>query len=747
MGEHKLIIGNCTDRKNWERLLGEERFGLLDELKAEGFTVVIEPPWDDGGSTRKRIEFIKRGNVQNGRRPHGWTPAVGDEARARGSLAARDIKSLLSYRIFKSEAELRENTGLPLQPDLYEKFVMWAANNMEQNIRKGNLDFTEHSPEFIFFLSNMLGAARIMDEVFTPEEQLGAALKNDFTLALRLQEQNSFDKLPKEEIDWQRFRRENIILLAAQDTDRGYVTLNSFEEGTLYVRLRDDNISFRLLEGEANEVFSFGFREGNPIVIINGKVKSPYATALVLDWAKENNITQYGDPENPQNFDFASALNDHIEDIIKFGNKEEREEEAKLFEIFKQKVQEGILAWEDVAGIIQRPYGYTEYVPFEIRYDEYDKTQPVVKIRVEVKNGDIIAYVNDDPRGISYSLYRTKFDVSPDQRESLTFQDEYGGALFRISYGTMVIQQTHITENFHLSPIKEFGTIDKYTALKSNPDADVQLLGTKSMVIVGPGSFYTSIMQNLIANADELYEMGLKEGHPPRVFVFNPYYDNETVGYTIKDMVKMLEKTLERHGRPYSFEELFDYVVISVPDTYRIAKWAYENGYLKEDPEVYPQVMIGFDYAQVLKQHPDLIEKLDLRAVAKYKAEKEADGLSGDKLWQEIGEFLQFIAKEMDKSEEARKIAMQRSSTAGFSAAAKLPRGPIIYTQQDIDFLKGKGYSDDQIILASIVSKVRKEKRKPGRAIFEEGAGYDLDLLAYVYLEILLKDLERKQGG
>jgi len=29
LGEHKLIIGDCTDRKNWERLLGEERFDFM----------------------------------------------------------------------------------------------------------------------------------------------------------------------------------------------------------------------------------------------------------------------------------------------------------------------------------------------------------------------------------------------------------------------------------------------------------------------------------------------------------------------------------------------------------------------------------------------------------------------------------------------------------------------------------------------------------------------------------------------
>lgn len=45
LGEHKLIIGDCIDRKNWERLLGKERFDFM-------FT---DPPYKLDYLTRKKL--------------------------------------------------------------------------------------------------------------------------------------------------------------------------------------------------------------------------------------------------------------------------------------------------------------------------------------------------------------------------------------------------------------------------------------------------------------------------------------------------------------------------------------------------------------------------------------------------------------------------------------------------------------------------------------------------------------------
>jgi len=48
LGEHKLIIGDCTKRENWERLLGEERFDLME----------TDPPYKS--NYLKRVELFKK---------------------------------------------------------------------------------------------------------------------------------------------------------------------------------------------------------------------------------------------------------------------------------------------------------------------------------------------------------------------------------------------------------------------------------------------------------------------------------------------------------------------------------------------------------------------------------------------------------------------------------------------------------------------------------------------------------------
>ncbi|GAG08604.1 unnamed protein product, partial [marine sediment metagenome] len=51
LGEHKLIIGDCTDKENWERLLSNERFDFL-------FT---DPPYRISYTERKRKVHKKQG--------------------------------------------------------------------------------------------------------------------------------------------------------------------------------------------------------------------------------------------------------------------------------------------------------------------------------------------------------------------------------------------------------------------------------------------------------------------------------------------------------------------------------------------------------------------------------------------------------------------------------------------------------------------------------------------------------------
>lgn len=719
-----------------KKIIDEEGLQKLRDLGVEGFVTVVEPPWDDGGSTRARIEYIKKGNTKKGRAEMGWTPAVGDEARARGSLASKDIKTLLSYRIYKTPTDLSNNTGIGLSDHLYEDFTKWAAENIESLLKNKKLDFTEHSPEYIFFLSNMLNAARIMDEVFSPEENLGAALKNDFTLAMRLQKGGSFRKRPDGEINWQKFRDETILLNIAQNIKRGHVTLNSFEHGVLYIRLNDENLSFRLMEGSHNETFAVGFYNDFPVVLVNGRLQSPYSASAitVIEWAKRSQIKRYGDTEDIENFDFAKALEENYDVIKAFS--QEAGLNLNLVDTLKKQGK----SWDEIGEVLKSAYAYTEYEPIKIALDSFDKSSEKFELRVKVVAGDIEVKIDD---GDYASINSLRQEITNGPSESV--ERQIGGRIFELSEGTLVVQQTYITENFHQAKIKEFGLIGKEFALTSNPEADNDILTTGKMVIVGPGSFYTSIMQNLIANADELYKLGKAEKHPPRVFIFNPYYDNETAGYSIQDMVEMINNVLERHhmvkenGDPIEFKDLFDYVILSMPDT-----WVIANQLLRiQDPSQLAGLKFeeefnknGVDLSDLRK----VIEDNTLRATQKKLEELEerlqAGEITRKQVIEEIGKFLTLIASDMDKSKEAEDYAKKREDPAAFSKAAKLARGPIIPDNDAIDYLKDL-LGDDRVKVASIVSVVLKEERKAGLPKFDEGAGYDPELLAYVLAEIL----------
>ena len=51
LGDHKLLIGNCTDRNNWEKLLGDKRFDLM----------LTDPPYRIGYGVNIRKQKTKNG--------------------------------------------------------------------------------------------------------------------------------------------------------------------------------------------------------------------------------------------------------------------------------------------------------------------------------------------------------------------------------------------------------------------------------------------------------------------------------------------------------------------------------------------------------------------------------------------------------------------------------------------------------------------------------------------------------------
>jgi hypothetical protein len=598
---------------------GSELLRGMDMGEIMGWsTFIIEAPWDDGGSTRTRRDQIED---LLGR---GWTPAVGDEARARAAHAAEDIQAFLTYRtpkkkdfadyiatltdpsktsyadkiieaikklrLFGGNVDKIINKKLTADPaNFYEDFVKLAVIDFHEAILSGEMDKKiegklilggqfplQRSPFWMFFLSNMLNAAREMDKIMGRGNNYNGSFKNDITLALRLEEGGSFDKEVDEEINWEKFRDESIILNMIFGINDAHVVVNSFDKRTLYAKLKDKNVSFRV--GNTTDVFSIGKdKNGKLLLIVNGKVQ----------WVERS---------------FVPVGKSDIE----------------------------VMAWIDGNDI-------------KFRLKRGERVGKIISLN-EVKDKSKI-----NSLGQNFKIYND---------------------------GTLIIEQTNITEGYHLSPIKEFGFIENLdgtnTSLPKYVEEAVSPISSTNdnlkAVVVGPGSFYTSMIQGLLPIVKKLKELGKQPNHPPRIFVFNPYLDNETGGYkSILDMVKMLEETLSKSsGEKIKFQDLFDAVVIN-----------------------------DINKCEDKKEIERIVE---------------------------------------EQAEEAVRLATELRDPGDVSKAAKLARALLIPEASDIQNLEKRGI---KVFLRPIAVVGLKEERKGGRPTFTEGVVYDPNLLRVVLEEII----------
>ncbi len=146
----------------------------------------------------------------------------------------------------------------------------------------------------------------------------------------------------------------------------------------------------------------------------------------------------------------------------------------------------------------------------------------------------------------------------------------------------LIIRQTNITETANFSTITDLGAVQfigKRSLQEINPDVEgkaqfnnpraVKMIeDTTDLILMGPGSFHTSLMPHFLSKG--IIEALLKKkGQTKRIFVFNPNRDNETMGMSIEAMIAFVEKvasrTLSTPGNPVTvkFEDLFDGVMIN----------------------------------------------------------------------------------------------------------------------------------------------------------------------------------------
>ena len=143
---------------------------------------------------------------------------------------------------------------------------------------------------------------------------------------------------------------------------------------------------------------------------------------------------------------------------------------------------------------------------------------------------------------------------------------------------------------------------------------DAILSGDTKMIVLGPGSFFTSIMPHLMVN--DVVKTLIKrcaKNDIPIVFIANPNVDNETVGYDLKDIIGFIEKVASTSmSRKVKFGEIFNDLEINDFDTVKLHK--YLHGTDAKDGSI-PPIITGGNCLIVLKKHPELIKNLNLEYV------------------------------------------------------------------------------------------------------------------------------------
>jgi len=136
-----------------------------------------------------------------------------------------------------------------------------------------------------------------------------------------------------------------------------------------------------------------------------------------------------------------------------------------------------------------------------------------------------------------------------------------------------IAMQTFITETVNFSTIKEFGLADRDIVngekiFRPNPFKRVQVSdtnreavrmidNTSTLILMGPGSFFTSLMAHFLSEG--IIEAFIRAGKRgvKRVFIFNANEDNETRGMELRDLINFVERISGQ-----KFEELFDTVIL-----------------------------------------------------------------------------------------------------------------------------------------------------------------------------------------
>jgi len=451
---------------------------------------------DDGGSTFKISQKLKP--------YYGILFPVGDVVNISQSLTTQDKKE----HILGDAGRIREK-GI-------KSAVNYANSSVVKTLKDDGLEISE---DFKDFLSDFFDTLKLVDEKLVEKKILpldGASLRNLYLLGKLLERQAIIEGANPDESaikDTDKAQEAIDAIAKAINTGENRVSICSYEPATMFVEYEDDNIMFIKVDNKSETTLEYKGIYFQPVAIkVEGNVVKIRTDLSKMEYkeirsGKEKKIT-----EN------VSIENDNGQVIVKIKDKEYK---------------------------VVNNYGNLTTTLVNIK-DQNDK------IEIARDNtGRRIERENQKGEKIEEEL----IDVDVDGVKFL-FLSKYA------------IMQTHITEYVNMSKIAKVGFLNKKVGLEENKGFgevqpitgenlftddkfkanqyvinQIESLKSGDIITIGPGSIITSLLPHLMSKGiiealKEAKQRGVKV-----VWIMNPVVDNETINMSVKDIIKLVEKT------------------------------------------------------------------------------------------------------------------------------------------------------------------------------------------------------------
>ncbi|MFA5392743.1 MAG: 2-phospho-L-lactate transferase CofD family protein, partial [Candidatus Paceibacterota bacterium] len=307
----------------------------------------------------------------------------------------------------------------------------------------------------------------------------------------------------------------------------------------------------------------------------------------------------------------------------------------------------------------------------------------------------------------------------------------------------VVVMQTNITETANYSKVVDFGLVkvigdmQKFTRLTdqkteehfqyelragkrlpANPELLKQIgSGSTKLIVFGPGSFLTSVMPHFLVEG--LAQAVAERKDIPRIFIFCPNLDNEIVDYSLTDMVEFIERVTGLR-----FDDIFSACITNEFDIVKLTK------HLTGKTPASKEDLIPAEEAQdYLINNPDMIHQLNL-------------AVSGQDLeWYHDLNYKTLI--DTLYQVPAAEIRLDKGAS---SSEAKKSRGPIVYSEEELNALRQK-YPNFTIHDGLSIGGVHYAKpRDPTKSLIPH-IGYRVELLREAILGVIAAEEPLDNGG